>query len=118
MSENKAKEEALVPEDVSETELNQLMKNLAEENNASAAEDSGAEVRQLHAAPVEKAPFLADAEQSLRLELKGSINLKLCFASGERRIEVFCGEEALICRMADGTEFKIPTGIRKKTKAA
>ena len=57
-------------------------------------------------------------EQCLSLELTGAINLKLCFSSGERSIEVFCTEEALICRMADGTEFKIPTGIPQKKAAA
>jgi len=31
---------------------------------------------------------------------------------------VLCSEEALICRMADGTEFRIPTNIGKARKAA
>jgi hypothetical protein len=52
------------------------------------------------------------------MELSGVVNLKLCFASGDRSIEVHCTEEALICRMADGTEFRIPTGITKKRNAA
>ena len=114
MSEKKAKEEV---EDVSESELDQLMEDLASEDTQPAAKEAAvAEVRQLPTAT--HSDFAADAEQSLKLELKGSINLKLCFNSGERSIEVFCAEEALICRMADGTEFKIPTGIHKKNRAA
>ncbi len=115
MSEKKAKEEV---EDVSESELDQLMEDLASEDApAEAKAPAVAEVRQLPTATT-PSDFAADAEQSLKLELKGSINLKLCFNSGERSIEVFCAEEALICRMADGTEFKIPTGIHKKNRAA
>ena len=48
--------------------------------------------------------------QTLALELNGTINLKLSFRSGERSIEVFCTDDALICRMADGTEFRVPIG--------
>lgn len=122
MSDEKVKEEAVTQEDVSESELDQLMADLASEDTtdtASSTEESPvAEVRQLPTATTEGESFLADADQSLKLELKGSINLKLCFSSGDRSIEVFCAEEALICRMADGTEFKIPTGIHKKSRAA
>jgi hypothetical protein len=115
MSEKKPKDEV---EDVSESELDQLMEDLATEDTAP-AEKAVAEVRQLTSnGNGTHSEFAADAEQSLKLELKGSINLKLVFSSGERSIEVFCAEEALICRMADGTEFKIPTGIHKKSRAA
>jgi hypothetical protein len=57
-----------------------------------------------------------EKEQALTLELTGVINLKLCFSSGERSIEVFCTEESLLCRMADGTEFRIPTGIQPRKR--
>lgn len=121
MSDEKEKEEAVAQEDVSESELDQLMEDLASEDATASVEteeEPVAEVRQLPAASRERESLVAEAEQSLKLELKGSINLKLCFSSGERSIEVFCAEEALICRMADGTEFKIPTGIHKKSRAA
>jgi hypothetical protein len=49
-------------------------------------------------------------DQALKLEFTGPINLKLSFTSGSRTIELVCSDETLVCRMADGTEFKIPTG--------
>ena len=68
-------------------------------------------------APVPTKSSSENLEQCLTLELKGSIQLTLCFVSGDRRIEVICGEDALVCRMADGTEFKIPTGFSPKRAA-
>jgi hypothetical protein len=59
-----------------------------------------------------------NSEQRLALEMTGVINLKLSFSQGERSIELICSEETLICRMADGAEFRIPTGVAKKRKAA
>jgi len=55
-------------------------------------------------------------KQTLSLELSGSINLKLYFSSGERSIEVSCGEDAMICRLADGSEFRIPFGTVANNK--
>ena len=46
--------------------------------------------------------------QSLKLELTGSLNLRLAFSSGSKSIDLICQDDALICRFADGTEFRIP----------
>jgi len=106
MADEKKVEEA--PED----ELDQIIRDMADEEAATPIASP--------AVSLAKAPRATkkDAEQSLTMELSGVVNLKLCFASGDRSIEVHCTEEALICRMADGTEFRIPTGITKKRNAA
>lgn len=92
-------------------ELDQIIRDMAEEEDNAPA---------MNATPLKavKSSAKNQADQSLTMELTGVINLKLCFASGERSIEVLCTEEALLCRMADGTEFRIPTGINKKRNAA
>lgn len=100
-------------EEASEDELDQIIRDMADEE---AATPIAAPALSLAKPP--KTATKKDAEQSLTMELTGVVNLKLCFASGERSIEVHCTEEALICRMADGTEFRIPTGITKKRSAA
>jgi hypothetical protein len=93
--------------DVSEDELDQIIADMAKEEETEAP------------APLALAKSSKGRpEQSLTMELTGVVNLKLCFASGERSIEVVCTEETLICRMADGTEFRIPTGVAKKREAA
>jgi putative NADH-flavin reductase len=53
--------------------------------------------------------------QSLTMELNGSIQLRLVFASGARSMEISCDESGFICRLADGSEFRIPMGapVRK-----
>jgi hypothetical protein len=98
-------------EEVQDDELDQIIRDMAEE------EDDAPVVS---ATPLKavKSSAKKEADQSLTMELTGVVNLKLCFASGERSIEVLCTEEALLCRMADGTEFRIPTGIAKKRNAA
>jgi hypothetical protein len=48
-------------------------------------------------------------DQALKLEFTGPINLKLAFTTGNKTIEISCSDDALVCKMADGTEFKIPT---------
>lgn len=95
-----------------EDELDQIIRDMADEEAATPVATPA-----LSLAKNTKATK-KDAEQSLTMELSGVVNLKLCFASGDRSIEVHCTEEALICRMADGTEFRIPTGITKKRNAA
>lgn len=105
-------------EDISEEDLEKIIQDVAEE-------EKPANVTPLKAAPksyetttaVEKTTDKKGG-QNLSLELSGVVNLKLNFSSGERSIEVVCTEDALLCRMADGTEFRIPTGINKKKQAA
>ena len=68
-------------------------------------------------APVAEFPK-ARAKQGLTMEMQGVVNLKVCFTSGDRAIEIICSEDILICRMADGTEFRIPTGFSVAKKDA
>ncbi len=103
-------------DDVSEDELDKLIQDISkEEAEDMAPVEESKPVLSMVSAP-KPAPAAAPA-QALTLELTGDINLKLCFSSGERSIEVVCSEDALLCRMADGTEFKIPTGMHKKKAA-
>ena len=113
-------------EQLSEDDLDKIMKEIVAEESAneiSAAEESApvAAAPQPTAAPANKSasvtPIRAvspkssgSSEQALKLEFTGPINLKLQFSSGSRSIELICGDDTLICRMADGTEFRIPTG--------
>lgn len=99
-------------EEISEDELDQIIQDMSKDDLVETAP---------------KAPVLdlvqgkkqAEASpQALTLEMSGVVNLKLCFRSGERGIEVLCSEDALVCRLADGTEFRIPTGNGKARKAA
>lgn len=99
-------------EEVPEDELDQIIRDMADEESAAPAPTPALSLTKT-AKPTKK-----DAEQSLTMELSGVVNLKLCFASGDRSIEVHCTEEALVCRMADGTEFRIPTGIHNKKRSA
>jgi hypothetical protein len=100
-------------DDVTEDELDQIIQDMAAEEEPAAPQPIP-----LHKHVPAKAKAKKSAEQSLTMELTGVVNLKLCFASGDRSIEVICTEEALLCKMADGTEFRIPTGISKKSAAA
>lgn len=56
----------------------------------------------------------AHGDQVLSMQLTGPINLRLSFSNGDRAIELECTENGLLCRMADGTEFKIPTSAVRK----
>ncbi|NUM89026.1 MAG: hypothetical protein HUU37_07470 [Bdellovibrionales bacterium] len=103
-------------DEVTEDELDALIEDLAQSETLDAKKPEAKEEPAVAEVIPMKAP--ETAEQNLKLELRGSINLKLIFSSGERSIEVFCTEDALICRMADGTEFKIPTGIHSTRKRA
>jgi hypothetical protein len=100
-------------DDVSEDELDQIIQDMASEEEPVAPQPIP-----LQKATTPKTKVKKAADQSLTMELTGVVNLKLCFASGDRSIEVICTEDALLCKMADGTEFRIPTGIAKKNVAA
>ena len=104
-------------DEMSDDDLDQIIQEISKEEEEPAAEKPVAKTPTLGVLPGGK-KAAARSDQALHLELTGVINLKLCFSSGERSIEVLCTEEALICRMADGTEFRIPTGIEKKRQAA
>ncbi|HEY8279953.1 MAG TPA: hypothetical protein VIH99_10030 [Bdellovibrionota bacterium] len=97
-------------EDMSEDELDQIIQDMSKDEGEASAKPA------LEAVQGKKKS--ASSQQALTLEMNGVINLKLCFKDGDRVIEVVCSEEALVCRMADGTEFRIPTGIAKVRKAA
>jgi hypothetical protein len=109
MADNKSPKE----DDVSDDDLDQIIQDMSKEEEEVKTTSAPAlsVVGKKTSAPMER------PDQALSLELTGVVNLKLCFSSGERSIEVLCTEEALVCRMADGTEFRIPTGITK-SKAA
>jgi|GEM_PF-6663901 len=99
--------------DISEDELDQIIQDMSKEEEP---ETSAKPV--VSAVQNAKKNSTGSSEQALTLEMNGVINLKLCFKNGDRSIEVICSEDALICRMADGTEFRIPTGNSKARKAA
>lgn len=102
-------------DDISEDELDQIIQDMSKEEPASPEEKPALTLVQgKKGSPTPE----STNSQALTLEMNGVINLKLCFKNGERQIEVVCSEEALVCRMADGTEFRIPTGHSKVRKAA
>jgi hypothetical protein len=106
-------------DDMSEDELDQIIADMSKEEEQAAEEEAAAPVVSIaKAAPAKPAAVKGTSDQSLKMELTGVVNLKLNFASGDRSIELTCTEEALLCRMADGTEFRIPTGMAKKRNAA
>jgi hypothetical protein len=124
-----ADEKKSVEDEMSDDDLDQIIQDISKEETeeeveapakaaAPAPATVASNVSTLGVRTAKKPLAAVKAEQSLNLELTGVINLKLCFSSGERSIEVLCTEDALICRMADGTEFRIPTGIEKKRQAA
>lgn len=45
---------------------------------------------------------------SMRLDFTG--NISLCFTVGGKTVELQCSESSLVCKLADGTEFKVPIG--------
>jgi hypothetical protein len=103
-------------DEVSEDELDQIIQDMASEEEP--VEPFAPQPIPLQKGTSPKVKAKKAAEQSLTMELTGVVNLKLCFASGERSIEVICTEESLLCKLADGTEFRIPTGVAKKSVAA
>lgn len=104
-------------EDISEDELDQIIQDMSKEESPEASGQPALTLVQGKKGQP-KAEVPAASAQSLTLEMNGVVNLKLCFKNGDRNIEVICSEESLVCRMADGTEFKIPTGHGKARKAA
>ena len=102
-------------DDISEDELDQIIQDMSKEETAAPEEKPALTLVQ----GKKKVPTPeSSTAQALTLEMNGVINLKLSFKNGERQIEVVCSEEALVCRMADGTEFRIPTGHSKARNAA
>lgn len=107
-------------EEMSEDELDQIIQDMSKdeeagETEAAASAPKAAPALELVQGAKKKG---GSSSQALTLEMNGVVNLKLCFKNGERSIEVHCTEEHLLCRMADGTEFKIPTGVHKARKSA
>lgn len=108
---------------VSEDDLDKIMKDIVTEEEEAAEAAPEAVVTPISAAPqvtpirsVEpKRTSSGGGEQALKLEFSGPINLKLQFTTGNRTIELNCTDEALVCRMADGTEFRMPTGATTST---
>jgi hypothetical protein len=100
-------------EDISDDEIDQIIEDISKEE--AVAKPTSAPLSLVQG---EKMSKNNEKEQALTLELTGVVNLKLCFSSGERSIELICTEEALLCRMADGTEFRIPTGIQASKRNA
>jgi hypothetical protein len=118
-------------DDLSEAELDQIIQDMAKEDQDSATEAAPKTAPSSPAlAPVVSLPSSASGPskamktngQKLSLELTGSIQLKLQFSSGEKSLELECGEDHLLCRLADGSEFKIPfhssAGSASKRKTA
>lgn len=107
-----------VKEEISEDELDQIIQDMSDEEEAeTAAKPTVLEVVQSKKAEAASTATTTGG-QALTLELNGSINLKLCFKNGDRSINVVCGDDALVCTMADGTEFRIPIHANKVRKAA
>lgn len=126
-----------VDAEVSEVSLQSEMSKLVDEKPAAVQQEQLSPVEEIFAkpAPIVAAPSLSvvpptatpaptttptpvsDEAQMLSMELTGALNLKLCFTGNGRKIEVHCTQDFLICRMADGTEFKIPTGIASRKVA-
>jgi hypothetical protein len=110
-------------EAMSDDELDQIIQDMSKEDEQATAEPVEAPVAAFPAEeeePVREEPVRvlraakpeyaapAASDQSLKMELQGVVNLKVNFSSGGRSIELVCSEDALVCRMADGTEFRIP----------
>ncbi len=102
-------------EEISEDELDQIIQDMTKDEEAV---EAPVKAPVLEVVQSKKKTVEASASQALTLEMNGVVNLKLCFKNGDRSIEVICSEEALVCKMADGTEFRIPTGNAKARKAA
>lgn len=107
-----------IKEDISEDELDQIIQDMSKEEEDEETEAPVSVAPSLEAVQAMRKPAESNAQQSISLEMSGVINLKLNFKNGERNLEVICTDDALICRMADGTEFRIPTGNAKARKAA
>ncbi|RZA07687.1 MAG: hypothetical protein EOP11_06985 [Proteobacteria bacterium] len=118
-------------EAMSDDELDQIIQDMSKEDEQATAEvEADAPVMEAPFEPVEAPvepvrslraakpldPKPAASDQSLTMELQGVVNLKVNFSSGGRSVELVCSEEALVCRMADGTEFRIPLNLAAGAK--
>jgi hypothetical protein len=102
-------------DDISEDELDQIIQDMSKDE-AEPVKPALEVVQSMKKAVTPVANTTGTTGQALTLELTGAINLKLRFQNGERSIEVACTDEYLTCTMADGTEFKIPTGVTSKVR--
>jgi hypothetical protein len=102
-------------------DLDKIMKEISSleaETESPAEKPVAAVVHKLELKPeVKMETKKENSEQSLKLELTGTLKLKLSFASGSRGIDIICSDDALICQLADGTEFRVPTVVTKKKVA-
>ena len=103
-------------DDISEDELDQIIQDMSKDEAEPVKPALEVVQSKKKAAVTPVATTATTAGQALTLELTGAINLKLRFQNGERSIEVACTDEYLTCTMADGTEFKIPTGVTSKVR--
>jgi hypothetical protein len=103
-------------EEISEDELDQIIQDMSKDESRAPAEltkatlDFAHSKKKVTSSAVTPSQQTQPSQQSLSMEMNGVINLKLSFKNGGRSIEVHCTEEHLLFKMADGTEFKIPTG--------
>lgn len=111
-----ADEKHVTDEEISDDEIDQIIEDISKEDTT--AKPVAAPLSLVQGEKMSSSSKPKDNDQALTMELTGVVNLKLCFSSGDRSIELLCTEEALLCRMADGTEFRIPTGIRTSKRNA
>lgn len=78
------------------------------EQESNYVETGGAAVRNIADHSRAKTTDAGSSPQSLTLELNGTLQLKLIFTSGARSMELSCNEDGLTCRLADGSEFRVP----------
>jgi len=90
----------------SEKELDQIIADISREDARQGIPASPASSR-----------VVRPASQSMTLEVQGNLHLKLVFQQGDKAIELRLDENILICKMADGTEFRIPFDKRGRQAA-
>lgn len=105
-------------EEISEDELDQIIQDMSAAEQSEAA-SSTLEEEVEEAASYKRGSRESSEDRSVSLELTGVVNLRLSFRDGERTIDLSCSEDELVCRTADGAEFRIPTaGHGRARKAA
>lgn len=90
----------------SEKELDQIIADISREDARQGTPVSSASPR-----------VARTASQSMTLEVQGNLHLKLVFQQGDKSIELRLDENILVCKMADGTEFRIPFDKRGRQAA-
>lgn len=90
----------------SEKELDQIIADISREDARQGTPVSSASPR-----------VARTASQSMTLEVQGNLHLKLVFQQGDKSIELRLDENILVCKMADGTEFRIPFDKRGRQVA-